>query len=61
MDRRAFLEVTGTVSAGLLIGFRLPDRHGVVPFAPNAWLRVDADGTVTVTIDKSEMGETTAS
>ena len=57
MDRRAFLEVTGTVSAGLLIGFRLPDRHGVVPFAPNAWLRVDTDGTVTVTIDKSEMGE----
>ena len=57
MDRRAFLEVTGTVSAGLLIGFRLPDRHGVAPFAPNAWLRVDTDGTVTVTIDKSEMGE----
>lgn len=57
MERRAFLEVAGTVSAGLLIGFRLPDRHGVAPFAPNAWLRVDADGTVTVTIDKSEMGE----
>ncbi|HET9386315.1 MAG TPA: xanthine dehydrogenase family protein molybdopterin-binding subunit [Gemmatimonadales bacterium] len=57
MERRAFLEVAGTASAGLLIGFRLPDRHGVVPFAPNAWLRVDADGTVTVTIDKSEMGE----
>ena len=57
MERRAFLEVAGTASAGLLIGFRLPDRHGVVPFAPNAWLRVDADETVTVTIDKSEMGE----
>ncbi|MGH8733784.1 MAG: molybdopterin cofactor-binding domain-containing protein, partial [Burkholderiales bacterium] len=42
---------------GLLIAFRVPDRHGVVPFAPNAWLQVDTDGTVTVTIDKSEMGE----
>ncbi len=57
MQRRAFLQVAGTVGAGLVIGFRLPDRHGVVPFAPNAWLRVDTDGTVTVTIDKSEMGE----
>ncbi|MGH7521477.1 MAG: molybdopterin cofactor-binding domain-containing protein [Gemmatimonadales bacterium] len=55
MDRRHFLEVTGSV--GLLIAFRVPDRHGVVPFAPNAWLQVDTDGTVTVTIDKSEMGE----
>src|SRR5947208_8243557 len=57
MQRRAFLHVTGTVGAGLVIGFRLPDRHGVLPFAPNAWLRIDADGTTTLTIDKSEMGE----
>ena len=57
MQRRAFLQVTGTVGAGLVIGFRIPDRHGVVPFAPNAWLQVDPTGAVTVTIDKSEMGE----
>src|SRR6266540_1716605 len=57
MERRVFLQVAGTVGAGLVIGFRLPDRHGVVPFAPNAWLRVDTDGAVTVTVDKSEMGE----
>jgi len=57
MQRRAFLQVAGTVGAGLVIGFRLPDRDGVVPFAPNAWLRVDTNGTVTFTIDKSEMGE----
>ncbi len=57
MERRAFLQVTGTIGAGLVIGFRIPDRHGVVPFAPNAWLQVDTDGAVTVTIDKSEMGE----
>jgi len=57
MERRAFLKVTGTVGAGLVLGFRLPDRHGVLPFAPNAWLKVDPDGTVTITVDKSEMGE----
>jgi isoquinoline 1-oxidoreductase beta subunit len=57
MQRRAFLQVGGTVGAGLLLGFRIPDKHGVAPFAPNAWLRVDTDGAVTVTLDKSEMGE----
>jgi isoquinoline 1-oxidoreductase beta subunit len=57
MDRRHFLHVTGAGAAGLLIAFRLPDRHGVLPFAPNAWLRIDTDGTTTVTLDKSEMGE----
>jgi isoquinoline 1-oxidoreductase beta subunit len=55
MDRRHFLQVTG--AAGLLIAFRIPGRRGVLPFAPNAWLQIDTDGTVTVTIDKSEMGE----
>jgi isoquinoline 1-oxidoreductase beta subunit len=59
MDRRDFLQVTGTASAGLLLAFRIPDGRGVLPppFAPNAWLRIDTDGAVTVTIDKSEMGE----
>lgn len=57
MERRAFLQVTGTAGAGLVLGLRLPDARGVLPFAPNAWLKVDTDGAVTVTIDKSEMGE----
>lgn len=57
MDRRDFLQVTGTVGAGLVLAFRIPNRKGAVPFAPNAWLRVDGDGSVTVTVDKSEMGE----
>jgi isoquinoline 1-oxidoreductase beta subunit len=57
MERRDFLQVTGTIGAGLVIGFRIPNRRGVAPFAPNAWLQVGTDGIVTVTIDKSEMGE----
>ena len=57
MERRDFLQVTGTIGAGLVIGFRIPDRRGAVPFAPNAWLQVGTDDVVTLTLDKSEMGE----
>ncbi len=57
MERRDFLHVTGTLTAGLVIGFRIPDRGGSVPFAPNAWLQVGTDDVVTLTVDKSEMGE----
>jgi len=56
--RREFLQTT----AGLVIGFHLPWRGDVGPqpdasFAPNAWLRVGTDGIVTLTVDKSEMGQ----
>src|SRR5207247_561675 len=57
MERRDFLHVSGTLTAGLVIGFRIPDRRGSVPFAPNAWLQVGTDDVVTLTVDKSEMGE----
>src|SRR5204863_3330110 len=57
MERRAFLQIAGTAGAGLVIGFRIPDRRGVTPFAPNAWLQIEPTGAITVTIDKSEMGE----
>src|SRR6266704_1335181 len=59
ITRREFVQ-TG---AGLVIGFYLPPRlfRGAVPpdapFAPNAWVRVGTDGIVTLTVDKSEMGQ----
>src|SRR3989454_2562754 len=59
ITRRAFVET----SAGLLLAFYLPARRGLAtsppaaPFAPNAWLRIGADGIVTLTIDRSEMGQ----
>src|SRR5437867_1743629 len=59
LTRRNFLK-TG---AGLVIGFYLPPRlvRGALPpdapFAPNAWIRVGTDGIVTLTVDKSEMGQ----
>src|SRR2546429_793622 len=53
-------ESVGT-SAGLVIGFHLPPRARAASpdadFAPNAWLRIGSDGIVTLTVDKSEMGQ----
>src|SRR5881296_1892841 len=61
VTRRDFVK-TG---AGLVIAFHLPPgvAAGSAPaaagpgFAPNAWLRVGTDGIVTLTVDKSEMGQ----
>src|SRR5438034_1304929 len=50
--------------AGLVIGFHLPatGRHAMrggaaAAFAPNAWLRIGADESVLVVVDRSEMGQ----
>jgi len=59
ISRRDFV----ATSAGLVIAFHLPASDtgtrpaAAAPFAPNAWLRIDPDGSVTLTIDKSEMGQ----
>lgn len=59
--RRGFLK-SGT-GAALTIGFALPLAAGrleaatPVVFAPNAWLRLTADGTVTVMCGSAEMGQ----
>src|SRR2546422_5937485 len=61
ISRREFVETT----TGLVIAFVVPWRADAVPgpaaapppFAPNAWLRIGTDGIVTLTIDKSEMGQ----
>src|SRR6266705_629160 len=59
LSRRDFVET----AAGLVIAFHLPrDLAGPRaaakgPFAPNAWIRIDTDGIVTLTLDRSEMGQ----
>src|SRR5438045_5452395 len=62
VTRREFLEAAGVAS--LVIGFHLPAagrRAGgaaaAAPFAPNAWLRIGADDSVLVIVDRSEMGQ----
>src|SRR2546425_6510061 len=59
VTRRQFVETT----TGLVITFALPLRANAppgtsaAPFTPNAWLRIGTDGIVTLTLDKSEMGQ----
>ena len=63
--RREFLQSAGEIGGALVIAFYLPPRAaraGEQPgaeFAPNAWLRIEQDGAVTVTVDKSELGQGT--
>lgn len=66
--RRAFLKSAATASAGLVIAFFLPDavRQALAqegapaakpPVAPNAFIRIAPDDTVTVLLKHSEMGQ----
>jgi isoquinoline 1-oxidoreductase beta subunit len=61
-SRRTFLKTAALGGASLVIGFdgrRLfaAEKKESAPFRPNGWVRVDSDGTVTLTISKSEMGQ----
>lgn len=66
LSRRDFFKLSGIAGAGLVIGIGLPEigaqpaqaaRTDAAPFEPNAFIRIDADGTVTLTVSKSEMGQ----
>jgi isoquinoline 1-oxidoreductase subunit beta len=59
VGRRAFLK-TGAVAAGaaLIVEFRFrPDAHAADGFAPNAFVRVSPDNTVTIVAKHLEMGQ----
>src|SRR5690348_3527765 len=67
-SRRQFLVTPGIAGAGLLLGIRIPDRHPAgsshassrpeaEAFVPNAWIRLDENGDVTILVHKSEMGQ----
>ena len=61
LTRREFLHSASVAGAGLVIGFHLPlGRRALAatpPFAPNAWLRIGADGDVRIIVARSEMGQ----
>jgi len=66
-SRREFLKASAAAAGGLVIAFAVPgggrvalaqtERERARPFAPNAYLRIGADDTVTVLLAHSEMGQ----
>jgi isoquinoline 1-oxidoreductase beta subunit len=62
LSRNDFLRVTSTLGAGLGLAVYLPacspsNKASPRTFAPNAWVRIAPDDTVTVYLSKSEMGQ----
>ncbi|HEX6160828.1 MAG TPA: molybdopterin cofactor-binding domain-containing protein [Thermoanaerobaculia bacterium] len=55
--RRDFLRITVAGGAALMIGVDLTGAEEKKPWKPNAWLRIDPDGTVTIIVTKQEMGQ----
>ena len=59
--RREFLRATSLSGTALLLEIGWAGRVAVATeagaFSPNAWLRIDGNGAVTITVGKSEMGQ----
>jgi len=61
LTRRGFLQAGLAVGGALVVGFQLPSAHGAQAgksvFAPNAFIRIDAHGKVTLIMPQVEMGQ----
>ncbi len=58
--RREFIKLAAAGSGALVLGFRigLGDETGEAgPFAPNAWVRIEPDGSIVIKVGKTEMGQ----
>src|ERR1700731_1288257 len=65
LSRRNFLQVGVAAGGGLLLSLRLPalagnaDAADATSFAPNAFIRIEGDGQVVLTMPYVEMGQGT--
>jgi isoquinoline 1-oxidoreductase beta subunit len=63
VTRRTFLEASLGLGGTLLVGFRVPSADAAVAtgekavFAPNAFIRIDAKGKITLIMPQVEMGQ----
>jgi isoquinoline 1-oxidoreductase beta subunit len=60
ISRRDFVRTVAVGGVGLVVGFNgrgIFAADAAKQFAPNGWVKIDIDGTVTLTIGKSEMGQ----
>jgi isoquinoline 1-oxidoreductase subunit beta len=67
LSRREFLKTTATATGGLVIALYLPacsrPENAATSAGPpkevtaNAWLRIATDGSITILVDRSEMGQ----
>jgi isoquinoline 1-oxidoreductase subunit beta len=63
LTRRDFLRAGAVAGAGLTLAISLPSCGSEPapppgpPFTPNAWVRIGTDGSVTLVLDRSEMGQ----
>jgi CO/xanthine dehydrogenase Mo-binding subunit len=67
LDRRDFLKLGAAAGGGLFLGVYLPGQgaetleaataHAIGPLQPNAFVRVDTDGTVTIWSARADMGQ----
>src|SRR5262249_34595243 len=67
LSRRGFLHTSALAGGGLVLGVYLPPPGGsaeaaqkkATTFAPNAFVRIGTDDSITVLINHSEMGQGT--
>ncbi len=64
LSRRDFLKAGAIATGGLVLGFYLPHQGppaeamaAGMPYDPGAFLRIETDETITVVVNKSEMGQ----